>query len=742
MNSTGHKEYQLERYELIDLDTPAPDVANNLSSLSDQQKKITPEFEELSQGLIGLSISLDPLSLDDIINVRVQLKQARENINIERPSGTIAVYSDNLFLFVEQQLIKATELLEDGDRLEAGLAIKRARINLGILGKYLSDPKFLEKSFRVNSFIGRINENISEGNTSVLFGIATIEGAYGASSALEDELTFERKSSSGIGDDESWKYGIHGDMRVPLGNRSTYEEYATGLRRRREAELAQMIKDGELEPLEVSPLKFISDFDNAGEYYEYMNTVTYEGHKEIDSRIQRSNAKKRAAAEKKLGFDPYSSSSLTIEKLMMQLMKIDPAKVKPRQVAEFATSLSAIVKQSKIPDEQKVPVQMILSSAKDLASVDGTEEVQVLALQQAADAFGELSKIPSVSSAVREIATAISNDLKEVVQTFSKARLKAGSNLSKAAGILISVPILLMCLAGLLLLNSHDELDAVSLSVVSTVALLGIIPFILRQYFNKSYYPKMTKTAGVLLKQTIEETTDEDTFLLASYIGLKNNVFSLESLEKLYNDTSLFTVETPSFIIEYLDKLRDKKIESEEDFLDYLSLKAKVEVYRTYSNNVQWQIPGIKDVVENIEKEMTIAKDRLTDREKASESQKKGVRTAEQLLKTGMLENDDHDDLTTLLSKIPGDNSVNQQVRWEARRVLNEVEVSSSLNEELYGGIDLKGAMDGVDVQESSSAIVLTPQQQANITGLTFKFVDEGQILPLNQIIQIPQVSI
>ena len=66
---------------------------------------------------------------------------------------------------------------------------------------------------------------------------------------------------------------------------------------------------------------------------------------------------------------------------------------------------------------------------------------------------------------------------------------------------------------------------------------------------------------------------------------------------------------------------------------------------------------------------------------------------------------------------------------------------SSSLNES-NGGIDLKDMLSEVEVSQSSSAIVLTAQQQANITGLTFRFVDGGQVLPLNQIIKFPQVNI
>ena len=72
------------------------------------------------------------------------------------------------------------------------------------------------------------------------------------------------------------------------------------------------------------------------------------------------------------------------------------------------------------------------------------------------------------------------------------------------------------------------------------------------------------------------------------------------------------------------------------------------------------------------------------------------------------------------------------------RGVKEKLEDMASEVSSAVGGINLDGLLDDVEVVKSNTSIRLSPDMAAAIPGLTFRFIGESKVLPLNQILVAP----
>ena len=331
---------------------------------------------------------------------------------------------------------------------------------------------------------------------------------------------------------------------------------------------------------------------------------------------------------------------------------------------------------------KKLMVQSVALSADDY-------EGHAQLVRSTLDLLEFVKILDGVPQTFKVLSSALSKDIKKIFQKESdhsteKAKMKDNqSNLNIFAFFFAMLLVLLIYVATL-----EVDLFPLALTFVA-ITLTGFAGANQLGSVLRNNYKNLYLELGQQVRNHLELAKTKDEFALAALAGIQSNVVNVDQ-------------------IIYLLQLRKKRTDTEDIDLMFDGMD---ELEAELSNSIEQEV-GFGLFYKHLSDTVKLELDKLNI---------KSSQTLDTIKKEIKL------DISELGRKTMQDN-VNSSS-------------SAATQVDSYGGINLKGMLNGIDVAEAGADIQISSALAANITGVTFKLIGQGEVLPLGQIIQFPVVA-
>ena len=384
----------------------------------------------------------------------------------------------------------------------------------------------------------------------------------------------------------------------------------------------------------------------------------------------------------------YSETTMQSSALMTEIIKlvewmnsIDPYDIGSESIAEIEAIVDGLLKTKEDSIEADALVAFV-ELMKEISTLGAEEDVEPIAAK-AMDIFAGFATMKSMPEEFRVLSSALVEDLENMVSAegrYSRSKRRRASY--KRELILGLVGALSFGLVGMALLILKEKVPLLLYGSGGLLLTYGLYynGKIRRDHFDTNY-----KKFSQLLRERLNNPESKDHFILAAIMAYNNEEF------------------TPHGIQSILLKVSNSRRSDGNNFVHGLAEKLVAE------------LEGVEQKDKKLE--LSFWYEQLSANAKFLIDEIKG-----------------RDSKTLTMLK----NQTTKELTQKGRKVLESVQSSSAVK---HGGIDLSGMLDGVEVSEAGADIQISSALVKNVSGITFKLVGQGEVLPLSQIIQVPMVA-